>query len=166
MGYTLYVDWLKKEIQMPNYEMSPEAMSDREENWDKLITIDEKMEREMFMEHCGEMGVPATSQNWAKFREHRQRVLAQWDKLTDERLARNGAEEVFMMKNDEPTEYEKTFIGEKVSRTGSAAEFRAQMLKMYRTHCSIAGEEVTQAGYLRFIRRNVKKIMRLRRHAD
>ena len=104
MGYTLYVDWLKKEIQVTDreYGMCPEeeelnrmAMSDREANWDELITIDEKMEREMFMEHCGEMGVPATRKNLAKFKDHRQRVLAQWDKLTDERLARNGAGEVF-----------------------------------------------------------------------
>ena len=54
MGYTLYVDWLKKEIQVTDreYGMCPEeeelnrmAMSDREANWDALITIDEKMER-------------------------------------------------------------------------------------------------------------------------
>ena len=104
MGYTLYVDWLKKEIQVTDreYGMCPEeeelnrmAMSDREANWDELITIDEKMDWPNFIEQCGEMGVPATRKNWAKFKEHRQRVLAQWDKLTDERLARNGAGEVF-----------------------------------------------------------------------
>ena len=104
MRYTLYVDWLKKEIQVTDreYGMCPEeeelnrmAMSDREANWDELITIDEKMDWPNFIEQCGEMGVPASRKNWAQFKEHRQRVLAQWDKLTDERLARTGAGEVF-----------------------------------------------------------------------
>ena len=71
MGYTVYVDWIKKEIQMT-------------ESW--TAEMDELIEREMFMEHCWEMGIPTSRKNWAKFKDHRRRVLAKWEKIAEERM--------------------------------------------------------------------------------
>ena len=58
---------------------------------ERFDEANEKMEREMFMEHCGESGIPATKKNWIEFKEHREMILSKWDKLTEERMKQNGA---------------------------------------------------------------------------
>ena len=48
--------------------------------------IDEKMERDLFIESCLEGGIPVTRKNWTKFKDHRRQVLAKWEKIAQERM--------------------------------------------------------------------------------